>query len=235
MPRIARIVIPHVPHHVTQRGNNRQGIFFTEDDRRAYLEFLRDRCGEAGVNVIGYCLMTNHVHLILTPPDADALAHAAGRTGFAYTQYVNRLHGRSGHLWQSRFYSCPLDETHLWRALAYIERNPVRARLVRRAWRWPWSSAAAHVGTASDAAGLLDLDAWRAEWTRARWRSQLMQPADDGWRQRFWRAAQTGRPLAEDRWLAKLEAKLGRRLRPNPVGRPRKAKPKTTKRRRKRT
>ena len=220
MPRTARIVLPNVPHHVTQRGNNRQDVFFTDDDRLTYLATLAERCTLAGVDVLGYCLMTNHVHLVLVPPDEDALAAAVGRTHFVHTQMINRLHGRSGHLWQGRFYSCPLDDTHLWAALAYIERNPVRARLVRKAWRWPWSSAAAHAGMAADTTGLLDLDEWRADWTPKRWQKQLLEPADEDWRQRFWRAAHTGRPLAEDRWLAKLESKLGRRLRANPRGRP---------------
>jgi putative transposase len=231
MPRAARIVIPDVPHHVTQRGNNRQDVFFADDDRRVYLDTLCDRCHAAGVRVLGYCLMTNHVHLIVVPDDENGMADAIGRTHFVHTQYINRLHGRSGHLWQGRFYSCPLDETHLWRALVYVERNPVRARLVRRAWRWRWSSAAVHAGKASDPAGVLDLSDWQATWTAARWQKQLVTPEDEGWRTRFWRAAHTGRPLAEDRWLAKLEARLGRRLRANPVGRPRAARTKPTRRR----
>lgn len=231
MPRIARIVVPDGPHHVTQRGNNCQDVFFTDDDRRAYLGLLRDRCTAAGVRVLGYCLMTNHVHLVVVPPDAAALGLAIGRTHFAYAQHINRRHGRSGYLWQGRFYSCPLGEPHVWRALAYIERNPVRARLVRCAWRWPWSSAAAHAGEGPDVAGVLDLDEWRAEWTAARWRRELAEPADEPWRARFWRAAHTGRPLGEDRWLAKLEARLGRRLQAGPVGRPRKGRPKAAARR----
>ncbi len=231
MPRSARIVIPQVPHHVTQRGNNWQDIFVADEDRRAYLETLRDRCAAAGVDVLAYCLMNNHVHLVLVPEDEEGLAAAVGRTHFAHTQLINRLQGRSGHLWQGRFYSCPLDETHLWRAVAYVERNPVRARLVRRAWRWPWSSAAVHVGMATDTMEVLDLAWWEAEWTAARWRAQLVEPADEAWRGRFWRAVRTGRPLAEDRWVAKLEAKLGRRLRANPVGRPRRAEKKVRRRR----
>ena len=235
MSRTARIDIPNVPHRVKQRGNNRQDVFFTTDDRHAYLALLLDRCTTVGVEVLGYCLMTNHVHLILIPPDADALAHAVGRTHFAYTQHVNRLHARCGHLWQGRFYSSPLDETHLWRALAYIERNPVRARLVRLAWRWPWSSAAAHVATARDTTGLLNEADWHTAWTPERWRQQLTEPTDDAWRLRFWRAAHTGRPLADDAWLAKLESSLGRRLRPNPVGRPRRPKQQRQPRRKRRS
>ena len=173
MPRIARLVIPHLPHHVTQRGNNRQDVFLVDDDRRTYLALLKDRCDEAGVRVLGYCLMTNHVHLIIVPPNDASLAAAIGRTHWLYTQYVNRLHGRSGHLWQNRFFSCALDEPHLWTALRYIECNPLRAGATRAAWNYPWSSAAAHVGTRADASGLLDLTSWQREWPRRRWRAQL--------------------------------------------------------------
>jgi len=144
MPRIARIVIPGCPHHITQRGNNRQDVFFVDDDRQRYLAILAAQAERFGLTVQGYCLMTNHVHLIATPREPESLAKAVGRTHWLYTQYVNRLHGRSGHLWQNRFYSCALDEPHFYAAMIYVERNPVRARLVRRAWRYPWSSAAAH-------------------------------------------------------------------------------------------
>jgi len=109
VPRVARIVISGNEHHVTQRGNNRQDVFFTDDDRRIYLSFLREQTGKHGVRIVAYCLMTNHVHLIVVPPDGDSLAKAIGRTQLLYAQYVNRLHRRSGHLWQNRFYSCVLD------------------------------------------------------------------------------------------------------------------------------
>ena len=95
-------MLPDVPHHVTQRGNNRQDVFFTDDDRRFYLDLLCECCAAAGVRVLGYCLMTNHVHLVLVPPTAERLAAAVGRTHFQYTQAINRLHGRCGHLWQGR-------------------------------------------------------------------------------------------------------------------------------------
>ncbi len=220
MPRVARIVIPGWPHHLTQRGNNQQDVFFVVDDRRTYLAFLKERCTEAGVALLGYCLMTNHVHLIAVPSRAEALAAAIGRTHFAYSRYVNRLHGRSGHLWQNRFYSCPLAEPQAWSALRYVERNPVRAGLTRAAWRYPWSSAAAHVGEGPDTSGLLDLDDWAATWKPERWRALLREPLEEGETQRLRRHLHTGRPLASDRVLAKLESKLGRRLRPLPVGRP---------------
>jgi len=148
-----------VPHHVTQRGNNRQDVFFVDDDRRVYLEILRQQAARWRLDVLGYCLMTNHVHLVAAPADKKSLAKAIGRTDFLYTQYVNRMHGRSGHLWQNRFHSCAVEGAGLWAALAYVDRNPVRARLVRLAWRYRWSSAAAHLGQA-DAAGLVKAGTW---------------------------------------------------------------------------
>lgn len=226
MPRVARTVVPGVPHHVTQRGNNRQDVFFVDDDRRAYLAMLKQRSEAYGLKIVGYCLMTNHVHLIAIPATADALAKAVGRTHYFYTQYVNRLHGRSGHLWQNRFHSCPMDELHLWRALSYVERNPVRAKIVRVPWRYRWSSAAAHCG-GKDASGLLDLSGWRRRWRVDRWKQELHRPEDAALVGRMRRCLLTGRPLASDRFISKLEALVGKRLRPLPVGRPRKTRQKT--------
>ena len=219
MPRVARIVVPGCPHHVTQRGNNRQDVFFVEDDWRTYLRILREQSKRFGLSVDGYCLMTNHVHLVAVPTTENSLAKAVGRTHWLYTQYVNRLHRRSGHLWQNRFFSCALDESHCWQALAYVERNPVRAPLVRKAWRWPWSSAAAHAG-GTDATGLLDLARWRGRHPPQAWREVLQSAADEDQLRVVREGVVRGRPLGSDRWLAKLETALDRRLRPLPVGRP---------------
>ena len=221
MPRVARIVIPGVPHHITQRGNNRQDVFFVDDDRRVYLELLRAQSERFGLKVLGYCLMTNHVHLVATPTGEESLSKAVGRTHFLYAQYVNRLHRRSGHLWQNRFYSCALDEVHLWRALCYVERNPVRARRVRLAWNYRWSSGPAHTGQI-DTSGLLDLGEWGQTWSPAKWRRQLADPEDAKALARMRLSTHRGRPLGSDSFLSKLEHRLGRRLRPLPIGRPRK-------------
>jgi putative transposase len=221
MPRSSRVVIAGCAHHVTQRGNNRQDVFFVDDDRKVFLSFLADAAERFELVVDGYCLMTNHIHLVLTPRHETSLAEALKRTNQLYAQYVNRFHGRSGHLWQDRFFSCPLDEVHYWRALAYIERNPVRARLCRRAWRWPWSSAAAHCG-GKDPTGLLDLTGWRQQMDEQRW-SHLLTLADDEQQlARLRLCTSRGRPLGSDKFVAKLETFLGRRLRPLPRGRPRK-------------
>ena len=221
MARTARIVIPDLPHHITQRGNNRQNIFFTDDDRRFFLRTLAENAECFGLTVHGYCLMTNHLHLIATPRQPESLAKAIGRTHLKYTQYINRLHQRSGHLWQNRFFSCPLDPGHLLAAMRYLERNPVRAHMLRAPWRYPWSSAAIHCGDREDAFNLLDSAPWRRRWSPATWRAILREPDDEKQIEKLRQHTFNGLPLAGDRFLAKLEAKLNRRLRPNPVGRPR--------------
>jgi putative transposase len=222
MPRVPRIVIPNCPHHVTQRGNNGQDVFFVDDDRTIYLGLLAEEVQRYALQVDAYCLMTNHIHLIVTPRSEAALAKALGRTDFRYAQYINALHGRSGHLWQNRFYSCALDEDHYWAAMAYVEQNPVRARLVRCAWRYAWSSAAAHCGEASDRSGLLDLDGWASSPAGKGWRETLSERLQPEILSAMRLSTHRGRPLGSDRFLSKIELLLGRRLRPLPVGRPRK-------------
>jgi putative transposase len=157
---------------VTQRGNNRQDIFFTEEDRCFYLEWLAKYSADAGLDILGYCLMTNHINLVVVPQTADSLAAGVGRAHWRYSQMVNRLHGRCGHLWQGRFFSCALDEAHAYRALAYVERNPVRAKMVRYAWGYPWSSAGAHAG-AKMPPEWLEMKRW-SRWTdAAHWKKEL--------------------------------------------------------------
>jgi putative transposase len=136
-----------------------------------------------------------------------------------YTQYVNRLHGRCGHLWQNRFFSCALDEMHLLTALAYVDRNPVRAGLVRRAWEYPWSSAIAHLGQ-PDPAGLLDEVAWHEASRDMNFRAMLMRAEKEQDLAALRQSTRAGRPLGSDSFLSKLEVTLGRRLRPLAGGRP---------------
>lgn len=230
MPRVARIVLSGQPHHVTQRGNNGQDVFFVDDDRRVYLELLQAHSERYGFALLGYCLMGNHIHLVGTPAGEDSLARAIGRTHFRYSQYINRMHQRSGHLWQNRFFSCALDQVHLWRALCYVERNPVRAKMVRVAWRYAWSSASAHV-LGTDRTGLLDISAWLKMWRPEKWKAELCLPENESAVSAIRLSTHRGRPLASDGFLSKLELRLGRRLRPLPVGRPKKRKRLTAKKR----
>lgn len=163
--------------------------------------------------------MTNHVHLVVTPHQETSLAEALKRTDQMYAQYINRRHRRSGHLWENRFFSCALGQEHFWRALAYVERNPVRARLCRKAWRWRWSSASAHCGFERQS-DLLDIASWKQQMRYARWRQVLEQPDDDRLVSRLRLSTSRGRPLGTDAFIAKLETLLGRRLRALPRGRP---------------
>ncbi len=226
MARLARTIAVGCAHHVTQRGNNRQPVFFVDDDRRVYLEFLQEQAGKYGLEILAYCLMDNHIHLVAVPHEEEALALAVGQTHLRYTQYINRLHHRSGHLWQGRFHSCALDGRHLRPVLKYVELNPVRAKLCRRAWRYAWSSAAAHVDGKAESE-LLNLGHWYKQISAEEWRKELTEGLTDDEAARIRLRTHTGRPLGSDRFLSKLETLLGRRVRPLPVGRPRKG-PKET-------
>jgi len=211
-----------LPHHITQRGNNQQAVFLDADDHAVYLRYLREHSEHFGLAVNAYCLMSNHVHVVATPLEEESLAKAVGRTHFRYTQYFNRRYGRSGHLWQSRFYSCALDERHAVAAVRYVELNPVRAGLAKRAWEYEWSSAAAHVG-ATDRTRLLDLDAWRKQWEPDQWREMLLGPEDEATTSAVRSGTMRGWPQGSDSFIARLESMVGRRLRSRSVGRPRSA------------
>jgi len=221
MPRIARIVLEGLPYHITQRGNNKQDVFFVDDDRKVYLEILKRQAEKYSLTIMGYCLMTNHIHLIAIPQKAESLAMAVGRTHFIYTQYINRFHKRSGHLWQSRFYSCGLDEHHFFSAMRYIEHNPLRAGISRKPWNYEWSSAAAHID-ANSKSELLDLRRWYEMMKADQWKHLLMQKIPDKEMKAIRSGILRGRPLGSDSFISKLEKLAGRRLRPLPVGRPKK-------------
>jgi len=222
MPRNARVVIAGCPHHITQRGNNGQDVFFSDADRRMYLDLLAEQCEKFSLAIEGYCLMTNHIHLIATPKRAGSLAKAVGRTNLYYTRYINSLQGRSGHLWQDRFFSCPLEGLYYWAAMIYVDRNPVRAGMVRKPWRWEWSSAAVHCGGKEPITpGLIDLDAWNARQpTDGNWSESISHRQDEEMLSSLRAWSNRGCPLGSDKFITKLERKLKRRLRPGKRGRP---------------
>ena len=219
MSRIARVVLPDVPCHITQRGNSGQQVFFDDADRRLYIDLLRHNTSKSGVLVWAYCLMPNHVHLIAVPLRPTALARALGRTHADFARHFNLRKRTCGHVWQARFFSCPLDGPHLWRAMAYVERNPVRACMVTSAGHHRWSSATAHL-TGADPDALLDLNAWRQEYDPERWKRVLETSIEEeAFGQRIQEASVRGRPLGNESFMQDLEAQSGRRLRPHPVGR----------------
>jgi len=221
MSRIARIVLENIPYHITQRGNRRQQVFFEPRDYRLYLDLLRDHADDAQLRLWAYCLMPNHVHLIAVPQRPEAMASALGRTHADYARHFNLRNRTCGHVWQARFFSCPLDPAHLWRAAAYVERNPSRARLVDHPGEYPWSSAALHSGLAANT-GFLDLSAWQAEYTQQRWSAVLETGVEEeAFGRRLQEASRRGRPLGSQEFARTLEHRAGRPLRPLPVGRPR--------------
>jgi putative transposase len=145
MARLARVVLPGYPHHITQRGNRRQDVFFQASDYHYYLKQLKHNCDKQNVDIWAYCLMTNHVHLIVNPKEESSLAKAIGETHKHYTKMVNTRERWSGYLWQGRFASFPMDESYLLRAAAYVELNPVVAGMVKNPWDYPYSSVHAHL------------------------------------------------------------------------------------------
>ncbi|MBF0250000.1 MAG: transposase [Alphaproteobacteria bacterium] len=215
MARLARVVVPGVPHHVVQRGNRRQETFFCDDDYRVYKALMAEWCAKHGVEVWAYCLMPNHVHLILVPRDENGLARAVGEAHRRYTRHVNVREQWSGYLWQGRFSSFPMDDEHLLRAAAYVERNPVKAGLARSARQYAWSSAKAHLSGQDD-----DLVRVKPLLKRCDdWAGLLRgKDAEDDLRA-FHAHAGTGRPLGRTTFVEKLEGQLGRTLRPAKRGR----------------
>jgi putative transposase len=217
MARMARIVAPGAPHHVTQRGNRRQQTFFSDADYLRYLQLAAEWCAKAEVECWGYCLMPNHVHLILTPKSEAALRAALAPLHQRYTREINKRERWSGYLWQGRFASYPMDEDYFVQASRYVGLNPVRAGLVARAEDWPWSSVRAHLGGRDDALA-------RAEPLRLRVRTDMPRffEADVGAEatKKLRRAAATGRPLGGAAWLKALEKSTGRTLLTPRRGRP---------------
>ena len=215
MPRIARVVAPGFPHHVTQRGNRRQRTFFCDQDYQAYLALMAEWCSRCGVQVWGYCLMPNHVHLIAVPDSQDSLRRGIGEAHRRYTRRVNFRKRWRGHLWQGRFASYVMDEHYLLATARYVEMNPVRAGLVRRPGRYRWSSAAAHLRGRDDSLvrvhPLLELV--------GDWRKFLSEPIGQEVAKHLQGHERTGRPLGAQVFVAELERRLGRTLRPRRAGR----------------
>ena len=214
MARLGRIVAAGFPHHVTQRGNRRQTIFFEPADYALYRDLLAERCRKASVEVWAYCPMPNHVHLVLRPSTPEGLARAIGETHRQYTGFINARARWTGHLFQGRFSSAALDDAHFVAATRYVALNPVRARLVACAQDWAWSSARAHLAGRDDAlmrvAPLLD---------RVGRFCDLIDSDNDRVAFAALRAAEgTGRALGSREFVAALERLTGRRLRPHKPG-----------------
>ena len=224
MSRVARIVVPGFPHHITQRGNRKADVFETDEDRLAYLRFLKKYAAQYNLSVYAYCLMTNHIHLVAVPGDELTLGKALRDAHTVYAMYFNTRTALSGHVWQGRFFSCPLDEAHLWAAVRYVERNPVKAGLVERAEQYRWSSAAAHCGLFTD--DLLCTD-FPPPGIVEDWSAWLAQPDEESVIDYIRQQTQTGRPCGNETFLDQVEGLLNRTVRRKKPGRkPKKQQPK---------
>ncbi len=215
MARLPRIVVPDIPHHITQRGNRRQMTFFDTEDYQEYLKCMRQACTQYGVRIWSYCLMPNHVHLIVVPSSVESLAKAIGRGHECYTRYINFKKKWRGYLWQGRFSSFPMDHGHLYECMRYVELNPVRAKMVEMPEDYKWSSARAHMKLIEDSF-LDDLDLVVSK--VADWKKYLLEAVQKDVLNNFKRHENSGRPLGPIEFLKNLEAKLGIQLIPRKPG-----------------
>lgn len=222
MARKPRVVAVGIPHHVTQRGNSYKDVFFRENDRDVYMDSFTKHAERQGLRVLGYCLMTNHVHFIVVPEELTSLARVFGGVHSDYARYANLVNSGCGHLWQARFYSCPLDKAHTWTALAYVERNPVRAGMVEDACAYKWSSAKTHCEELPSRIAI-DETAWREIYDREQWREVLRSGVgEQAFRERLRQATTGGFPLGSDEFIEEVGSLVGRDLKSRPAGRPKK-------------
>jgi len=219
MPRVARVVTRNYPYHVTQRGNYQQTIFESEEDYRQYLAWLKEYSEKYSLDVWAYCLMSNHVHFVCVPRNDDSLARAFNTLHMRYSQYYNRKMGVTGHLWQGRFFSCILDEEHLYAAIRYVENNPVRAGVVHEPESYKWSSTRGHCGIVSDeilsdTCYLCDeIDDW-SKYLRDSEPQEVIETLRKN--------VASGRPCGDEDFIKSIEKIVGRPLGVLPRGRPRK-------------
>ena len=221
MPRKYRIVVVGKPHHIIQRGNRRQKVFFYPGDKTLYLKFLKEQVEKYDVDVWAYCLMDNHVHLVLVPKTIEGLAKAVAETNRYFACKINKRYGWKGYLWQGRFISFVMDEIYLNRTLRYVENNPVRAKIVEKPWDYLWSSARKHVNKAEDTL-VKDCPAVQLV---GDWKDYLMRPEIDELLNEIRKRNLSGLPLGESQFIEKIAKDYGLKLEeliPKPVGRPKK-------------
>ena len=201
MARMARVVAPNFPHHITQRGNRRQQTFFSNDDYHVYLDLLACANEKADIDIWAYCLMPNHVHVVAVPYRENSLAKLFSDVHRRYTRRINFREGWRGHLWQERFHSFVMDEQYLLATVRYVELNPVRARLCKRPEEWRWSSVHAHLRTEDDR-----LVSVQPMLERVRdWQAYLQQDGDKSMTDDIRQHTRTGRPAGNDNFLSHLE------------------------------
>jgi putative transposase len=218
MPRMARIVAAGYPHHVTQRGNNQQQVFFNDNDRRLYLALLKEAGEDSGIRFHAYCLMRNHIHLVVTPERSASMARALRWAHAQFSRFQNVGRHTTGHLWQNRYFSCVCDPAHFWRVLSYVELNPVRAGVVKGAEEYRWSSARPHLGLGRPDLPLDDAK-WKQDGGPECWPSVLRSGEDTReWVASMRAATLSGRVFGDAEFARRLGGALGRELLPGRRG-----------------
>jgi putative transposase len=216
MARQARIVLPDTPHHVTQRGNRGENIFFEKADYEAYTQYLSEECADKGVAIWAYCLMPNQIHLIAVPRREHSLARALGEAHRRYTRRINERNAWRGHLFQDRFFSYPMDEAHLMNAARHIETLPVYAGIAPMPESYLWSSARAHVKGREDK--LLSPEKPLLHFVLD-WPLFLQEMPESPDQKSIEQHLQTGRPRGNSAFLDSVETIVGRTVRPQRPGR----------------
>ncbi len=225
MPRRSRLVIPRLAHHVTQRGSRRGLVFFKDEDRALYLDLLRFYAAKFATQILGYCLMDNHVHLVLVPSTETGLSATLKVAHMRYASVINGQSCWTGHLWQERFFSAPLDDGYFWVAMRYVELNPVKAGMVARAIDYRWSSARAHSLGINDPILTSDAD-WKGILEqRTDWAGWLQGEEDDAKVDLLRYRTNRDLPCGDNSFIEDLEKQLGRPVLPGPRGRPRTKEP----------
>lgn len=218
MPRIARVVVPGAPYHVTQRGNYKQNIFDGNEDKQVYMDFFKLYAKKYQLKLLAFCLMDNHVHFILEPQQTDSLAFLFKYTHMRYSMYYNKKNGTPGHLFQGRFFSCILDDEHLYEAIRYVELNPIRAQMVNSLQDYYWNSA--YIRLTENP--WIKLNSLQKYFEINDWNAYLNEPIDEEKINKIRINTKTGRPLGSEKFIQKLEKKLGIKITIENPGRKRK-------------
>lgn len=215
MPRMARVVVPGIPHHITQRGVRSMRVFFSDQDRIEYLQLLRKQGSIHGLHFASYTLMDNHIHLIAIPDREDSLRKAVGEAHRRYTLGINQRLEKKGFFFQGRPFSCPMDDDYFRTALRYVERNPVRSNMVSQPWKYPWSSARYHAGF-QPTDPLVDFDCHSVlGLNKEEWREFLRSDSPN--MESLQNKTKTGRPCGSKSFVDQLERITGRILHTRPT------------------
>lgn len=215
MPRFPRLVVPGYLHHVTQRGVRRQTTFFDNTDYLAYLELAIELLEKVDLDIWAYCLMPNHIHAVVLPGAESGLADFFAPLHRRYARRTNNRHEWRGHLWQERFFSVAMDETHALSAMRYVELNPVRAGLCDKPQDWPWSSARGNLGLAIDPL----IDRRKTQGIISNWQEYLGIGEHDDELDALRQQTRSGRPEGNAKFVDSLEALSGRQIRKKRPGR----------------